>query len=92
MTDQEHKEDATRLAIEFLMLWMNDDRQAAAAHISEVFYGDTAPDPMHVVAGLLNLNMLTIFELAKTQGAEDHRAWAQEYLQQRSLRLPKARD
>ncbi|GGV15585.1 hypothetical protein [Streptomyces spectabilis] len=92
MADQEHKEDATRVAIEFLMLWMSEDRQAAAVHIAEVLHGDTPSDPAQVIAGLLNLNMLTIFELARTQGTQDHRAWAEEYLQQRSLRLPKASD
>ncbi|MBZ6110595.1 MULTISPECIES: hypothetical protein [Streptomyces] len=90
MTDQETAEDATRLAIEFLMQWMSDDRQAAAKHIAGVLHGENAPDPTRTVAGLLNLNMIVLFELAKAHGAEDYRAWAEEYLKQRALRMPEA--
>lgn len=87
MTDSQAT-DATRVAIEFLTLWMEQDRDGAAAHITDVLTGPDAPQTAHVVAGLLNLNMFTIFELAKANGAHDAVAWAGEYLRGLSPQLP----
>ena len=87
MTDSQAT-DATRIAIEFLTLWMERDRDRAAEHITGVMTNPGAPEPAHVVAGLLNLNMFTIFELAKANGATDAVAWAGDYLRNLSPRLP----
>ncbi|WP_433572828.1 hypothetical protein [Streptomyces sp. CA-251247] len=91
MTDpSEAKKDSTRIAVEFLMLWMEADRLAAATHITDVLQDRELPEVMHVVAGLLNLNMFLAFELAKASGAEDYVAWTGEYLRALSPRLPDA--
>lgn len=84
--------DATRIAIEFLTLWLEPDRAGAAAHISDVLKAPVGPSAEHVIAGLLNLNMFTIYQLAKASGAEpdSYRAWAGAYLQRLSPNLPGA--
>ena len=79
---------ATRVAIECLMLWIEHDRSAAAEHIAGVLHGSDGPGPDYVVAGLLNLNMLLGFELAKANGATDGPAWLRDYLARRSPELP----
>jgi hypothetical protein len=90
MTDSQAT-DATRIAVEFLTLWMETDRDGAAAHITDVMTGPDAPEGAHVIAGLLNLNMFTILELAKANGAGDGVAWAGDYLRNLSPRLPDGR-
>lgn len=82
--------DATRVAIEFLTLWMEDDRRGAAEHITNVL--GPQPEPVAAaIAGLLNLNMHALFALAKARGAEpdDIRAWAGDYLKHLSPDLPR---
>jgi hypothetical protein len=60
----------TRLAVEFLTLWLERDRAAAAEHIAHVLNDPEEPDAASIIAGLLNLNMLTLLQLAKAQGAK----------------------
>lgn len=86
--DSQAATDATRIAIEFLTLWMERDRNGAAEHITKVMTEPNGPESAHVVAGLLNLNMFTIFELAKANGAPDAVEWAGEYLRNLSPQLP----
>jgi hypothetical protein len=82
--------DATRVAIEFLTLWMEDDREAAARHIFGVTSGMDEPQRAEVIAGLLNLNMLTLFELAGASGAgaDEIQQWAGDHLRNMSPELP----
>jgi hypothetical protein len=87
-SDSQAATDATRIAIEFLTLWMEQDRNGAAEHITRVMTDPEGPQTAHVVAGLLNLNMFTIFELAKANGAADAVQWAGEYLRGLSPHLP----
>jgi hypothetical protein len=87
-SDSQAATDATRIAIEFLTLWMERDRSRAAEHITKVMTDPDAPETAHVIAGLLNLNMFTIFELAKANNATDAVAWAGEYLRSLSPHLP----
>lgn len=87
-SDAQAATDATRIAIEFLTLWMERDRNRAAEHITKVMTDSNGPETAHVVAGLLNLNMFTIFELAKANGAPDAVAWAGDYLRSLSPQLP----
>ena len=79
--------DATRVAIEFLTLWMEDDRLGAAAHITNVL-GPLPVTVANTIAGLLNLNMFTLFGLAKAKDADNARVWAGEYLRGLSPDLP----
>jgi hypothetical protein len=88
MTDPNQATAATRVAIEFLMLWMEPDRPSAAAHILRVLDDPAGPGKEHVIAGLLNLSMILAFDLAKANGAADYPAWVGEYLRRRSPELP----
>jgi hypothetical protein len=59
----------TRIAVEFLTLWMQSDRKGAAEHIARVRHDPQGPGVDAIITGLLNLNMLTLFKLATAQGA-----------------------
>jgi hypothetical protein len=80
----------TRIAVEFLTLWMESDRRGAAKHISMLLNDPEEPETAEIVAGLLNLNMLILFELAKAHGAtdKDMRQKAGEILRDLSQQLP----
>jgi hypothetical protein len=86
--------EVTRQAVEFLMLWIEpgmDARQRAAAHISNVLGPDETGRWSTTIAGLLNLSMLMVVELAKERGAvgtDAVTARAQEILRDLSLKLP----
>ncbi|WP_037605827.1 hypothetical protein [Streptacidiphilus rugosus] len=84
-------QDSTRLAIEFLNVWMDMDRHAAAEHIVEVLHTDDAPDSNLVIAGLLNLGQLMLLEIGKERGARNRDellAKSREYLSELALNLP----
>jgi hypothetical protein len=59
----------TRIAVEFLTLWMGSDRKRAAEQIARVQQDPDGPGADAIITGLLNLNMLTLFRLATAQGA-----------------------
>jgi hypothetical protein len=64
---------ATRVAIEFLTLWMEpgeDAPQPAAKHIERVL-DHPSPTQAEAIAGLLNLSTLLVASLAKAFGAAD---------------------
>lgn len=90
VTDPNPATDATRVAIEFLTLWMETDRLAAAEHIAGVIHDPDGPEPDTAITGLLNLSMFLLFALAKANGADDYKAWAGEYLHNFSVNLPEA--
>lgn len=83
---------ATRTAIEFLTLWMEQDRPAAAAHIAKVTNDPDEPEAAYLaVAGQLNLSMVLLYMLAKEQGATtnaEFQSKANEILREFSLGLP----
>jgi hypothetical protein len=62
MTDPNQATAATRVVIEFLMLWIESDGASAAAHISRVLDDPAGPGRDRVVAGLLNLSMILAFD------------------------------
>jgi hypothetical protein len=64
--------DATRIAVEFLTLWLHSDRTAAAEHIDRVLKDPDGPTKDHAVVGLLNLAMLLLLQLAREQGASTY--------------------
>jgi hypothetical protein len=88
MTDPNQATAATRVAIEFLMLWMEPSRPSAAEHIVRVLDDPSGPGRDQVIAGLLNLSMILAFELAKANGAADYPAWVGEWLRRHSPELP----
>jgi hypothetical protein len=88
MTDSNQATPATRVAIEFLMLWIESDRSFAAEHIAGVLHDPDSPGREQVISGLLNLSMFLGFELAKANGAADYPAWIREHLAHISPRLP----
>jgi hypothetical protein len=79
---------STRVAVEFLTLWMESDRQGAAEHIWQVLSDPDGPGAHSVIAGQLNLSMILVLELAKAQGAEDIQERAGEILRSLSPQLP----
>jgi hypothetical protein len=79
---------ATRVAIEFLTLWLEPDPQRAAAHIRMVLGDPDGPDAGSIIAGQCNLGMILVLELAKAQGAEDPPERAGEILRELSRQLP----
>lgn len=89
--EYEGPKDSTRLAIEFLNVWMDRDREAAAAHIAGVLDAEDGPSTDFVIAGLLNLSHFLVLERAKAKGAtgtEDVERQAREFLSYLSLHLP----
>ncbi|MFD8974648.1 hypothetical protein [Streptomyces sp. NPDC059593] len=91
-SDYTDPQGATRLAIEFLSLWIEPDRQAAATHIKEALDASTGPNPeFSAIAGLLNLSQFLLAEVVKANGAssaEDYDRLAREYLSRMSINLP----
>jgi hypothetical protein len=80
----------TRVAVEFLTLWMEQDRLNTAAHIAEVINDPNGPGAPSIVAGQCNLGMLLVLRLAKERGAvtaEELGAKADQILQELSLEL-----
>ena len=81
----------TRVAIEFLTLWLEPDRQRAAAHIRMALGDPDGPDAAGIIAGQCNLGMLLVLMLAKERGAisaDQLRTEAGEILQDLSRDLP----
>jgi hypothetical protein len=94
MTDEIPQPTAyTRVAIEFLTLWMEPGDQArleAARHIEGIVEAPDANIP-GIIAGLLNLNTVTLFELAKARGAMTEEMYyrvAGDFLRELSSGLP----
>jgi hypothetical protein len=79
---------ATRVAIEFLTLWLEGDRQRAAAHIRMALADPDGPDAPSIIAGQCNLGMILVLEVARAQGAESLHERTGEILRELSRRLP----
>jgi hypothetical protein len=60
---------STRVAVEFLTLWMESDRLGAAEHITRVLSDPDGPAAHSIIAGHCNLGMLLVLMLAKERGA-----------------------
>ena len=88
MTEMNSATAATRVAIEFLTLYLEPDLQHAAAHIRKVLGDPDGPDALSIIAGQCNLGMILVLELAKSQGAADPHERAGEILQELSRQLP----
>ena len=81
----------TRIAIEFVTLWMEQDRLCAAEHIARILNDPDTPGAPLIVAGQCNLAMLLVFMLARERGArtaDQLRTRAGEILQELSQDLP----
>jgi hypothetical protein len=69
MDDTHPATAATRLAVEFLTLWLESDRQGAAQHIERVVSDPSGPAVHSIIAGQCNLGMFLVLMLAKERGA-----------------------
>ena len=78
---------STRVAIEFLTVWLEGDKKFAIEHIYRVLKDPDGPGADRAIVGLLSLSMLLAFELAEEQGAEDLHEWARKYLSNLSTQL-----
>ena len=88
MSDTNRITASTRVAIEFLTVWLESDREFATEHIYRVLKDPDGPGADMAIVGLLNLSMLLAFEMAKAQGAEDLQERARKYLSNLSAQLP----
>ena len=79
---------ATRVAIEFVTLWLEDDHQRTAAHIKMALEDPDGPDAASIIGAQGYLSRVLILELAKAQGAEDPHERAGEILRELSRQLP----
>jgi hypothetical protein len=81
---------ASRIAIEFLTLWMEQDRDGAIEHIVRVLNEPNAPDAGVIIAGQCNLAMALAMKLAAERGAvtlDELRTKAGEIVQEVSRAL-----
>jgi hypothetical protein len=60
---------STRVAVEFLTLWMESDRLRSAAYIERILNDPNGPPAPSIIAGQCNLGMLLVLMLAKERGA-----------------------
>jgi hypothetical protein len=60
---------ATRVAIECLTLWMEQDRLGAAERIAKLQVDPDGPGATTIITGLLNLSHVLVLSLAKARGA-----------------------
>jgi hypothetical protein len=79
---------STRVAIEFLTVWLEGDKQFATEHINRVLKDPDEPGADKVIVGLLNVSMLLAVELAEAQDAEILEEWVRKYLSNLSAKLP----
>ena len=73
----------TRIAIELLTSWVEQDRLGAAEHIERVLNDPAGPSARHIIAGQCNLGTLLVLWLAQERGArttDDLRTEAGEIL------------
>src|SRR4029450_7932593 len=80
---------ATRVAIEFLTLFLEGGRQRAAAHIEMALADPDGPDAASIIGGQCYLSMVLILELAKAQGSEDLHERTGDILRQFSVATPR---
>ena len=88
MSEMKAATAGTQVAIEFLTLWLEPDRQRAAAQIPMALRDPERPGAVRIIAGQCDLGMILVLELAKAQGAEDLHARAGEILRELSWQLP----
>jgi hypothetical protein len=60
---------SARVAVECLTLWLEQDRQRAIDHISNLDADPAGPGPTNLIVGLLNLSAWLVLTLAKERGA-----------------------
>jgi hypothetical protein len=90
MSDLNPATAGTRIAVEFVALWMEQDHLCAAEHIARILNDPDTPGAPLIVAGQCNLAMLLVLMLAKERGAgaDDMMDKAREILQGLSRDLP----
>ena len=90
MSEMNPATTGTRIAVEFVTLWMEQDRLCAAEHITRILNDPDTPGAPLIVAGQCNLAMLLVLMLAKERGAgaDDMKDKAREILQGLSRDLP----
>jgi len=73
----------TRMAAEFLLIWMERDQETATLFVEAVLGNPNGPGAPHIVAGLLNVGAALVRMLAEARGAvtdDDKRTMAREIL------------
>jgi hypothetical protein len=60
---------ATRVAVECLTLWLEQDRQRAIDHIANLEVDPSGPGPTNLIVGLLNLSSWLVLTFASAQRA-----------------------
>jgi hypothetical protein len=84
MSERDHAQAAdTRMAAEFLLIRMRQDKEAAATFIDTVLDNPNGPGARTIVAGLLNVGTALVGMLVEARGAvtdDDKRTMAREIL------------
>jgi hypothetical protein len=81
----------TRVAVECLTLWLEQDRQRAIDHIANLELDPHGSGPTNIIVGLLNLSSWLVLTLAKERGAatdDELRQKAGDILRDFSRQLP----
>ena len=81
----------TRIAVELLTSWMEQDQQSAAERIERVLSDPNGPGARNIIAGQCNLGVLLVLWLAQERGArstDDLMADAAEILRSLSRDVP----
>jgi hypothetical protein len=82
---------ATRVAVECLTLWLEQDRQRAVDHIANLELDPGGQGGTTIIVGLLNLSSWLVLTLAKERGAatdDELREKAGDVLRDFSRQLP----
>ena len=82
---------SARVAVECLTLWLQQDRQRAIDHISNLDADPSGPGPTNLIVGLLNLSAWLVLTLAEERGAatdDELREKAGDILRDFSRQLP----
>lgn len=70
MNESDPRVDATKIAIECLTAWTELGREEAARHIARLQF-EVGVEPSQLIAGLLNVGTILLYQAAKNAGAED---------------------
>jgi hypothetical protein len=70
MDQPRHATANTQVAIECLTIWLEGDRETAAAHIAHIQNSPDGPGATGIISGFLNLSELLVLNLAALRGAD----------------------
>jgi hypothetical protein len=67
MDEPRHATANTRVAIECLTIWLEEDRETAATHIANIQNSPDGPGATGIISGFLSLSELLVLNLAASR-------------------------